>query len=164
MATAQSNRVLITLDGSPLAERAIDEVPRLLRPGTALHLLMVLGGDQAIEMALLASSIGHAGYFAADGRPLRSGASAEEVTAARTYLLNLAERLEGAGYKVSVEVQEGNVIDTIVQAAASGFDAVVMVTHGRTGLSKLALGSVTEGVLRKVRCPVIVVPGRGAEA
>lgn len=60
---------------------------------------------------------------------------------------------------------EGPAHDAIV-AAASQHDAdlVVIGTHGRTGLSRLALGSVAEGVVRRTACSVLVVrlhTGRG---
>jgi len=42
--------------------------------------------------------------------------------------------------------------------AREGFDLLMMVTHGRTGLSKLALGSITEAVLQHAPCPVLVIP------
>lgn len=157
-----TNSVLITLDGSPLAERALDFVPRLLKPDTKIRLLTVLGEDRAVELASLASTIGHVGYFSSELPQVRLEVDPQEATAAHNYLLNLAERLELLGYPVTVEVLEGrNVTDAIIETANSGgYDAVLMVTHGRTGLSKLALGSVTETVLKKANCPVIVVPGR----
>ena len=40
---------------------------------------------------------------------------------------------------------------------AKDFDLIVMGTHGRSGLDKLLLGSVTEAVLRQVETPVLVV-------
>jgi universal stress protein A len=36
-------------------------------------------------------------------------------------------------------------------------DLIVMGSHGRTGLSKLLMGSVAEGVMRKANCPVLIV-------
>ena len=36
-------------------------------------------------------------------------------------------------------------------------DLIVMGSHGRTGLSKLLMGSVAEGVMRKAKCPVLIV-------
>lgn len=39
-------------------------------------------------------------------------------------------------------------------------DLVIMASHGRSGLQRLMVGSVTEGVLRRVGCPVLVVPLR----
>lgn len=60
------------------------------------------------------------------------------------------------GVEATGEVKEGVPIPTIVEAA-KGFDLLVMGTHGRTGLDKLLLGSVTEGVLHRVSVPVLVV-------
>jgi len=46
----------------------------------------------------------------------------------------------------------------------SGFDLIVMGTHGRSGLSRMLMGSVAEKVLRKAPCPVLTVkqPFKGA--
>jgi nucleotide-binding universal stress UspA family protein len=45
-------------------------------------------------------------------------------------------------------------------AARQNIDLIVMGSHGRTGLSRLIMGSVTEGVMRKAHCPVLIVkPG-----
>ncbi len=47
---------------------------------------------------------------------------------------------------------------TILEAADEGkFDAIVMGTHGRTGLSRLVMGSTAEKVLRGASCPVLTV-------
>ena len=60
--------------------------------------------------------------------------------------------------KVRREVAIGDAVEEIVRtAAAAKVDMIVMGTHGRTGLSRLILGSVAEGVLRKVACPVLFV-------
>jgi Universal stress protein UspA and related nucleotide-binding proteins len=60
------------------------------------------------------------------------------------------------GVEATGEVKEGVPIPTIVEAA-KGYDLLVMGTHGRKGLDKLLLGSVTEGVLHRVSVPVLVV-------
>jgi nucleotide-binding universal stress UspA family protein len=156
-----TNSILITLDGSPLAEQALDVVPRLVKPETHIRLLTVLGEDRTTNLASLASTIGHVGYFT-ELPIVRTEVDPQEVVATRNYLLNIADRLEAQGYQATVEVLEDrNVTDAIVEVAnTGGYDAVLMVTHGRTGLTKLALGSVTEGVLKRVKRPVIVVPGQ----
>lgn len=46
----------------------------------------------------------------------------------------------------------------VAHAERHHYDLIVMGTHGRTGFSHLALGSVAERVLRQARCPVLVVP------
>jgi nucleotide-binding universal stress UspA family protein len=42
-------------------------------------------------------------------------------------------------------------------AERASVDLIVMASHGRTGLSRLLMGSIAEGVLRKARCPVLIV-------
>ena len=55
-------------------------------------------------------------------------------------------------------VQDGAVTDSILGLAdQKGVNLIVMGTHGLQGLDHLALGSVTEKVLRKARCPVLAV-------
>src|SRR5262249_59188485 len=53
-------------------------------------------------------------------------------------------------------VREGDPVAEILRAArARDCDLIVMGTHGRTGLRRLLLGSVAEGVMRKAPCPVL---------
>lgn len=42
-------------------------------------------------------------------------------------------------------------------AAENHVDLIVMASHGRTGISRLLMGSIAEGVMRKARCPVVIV-------
>jgi universal stress protein A len=48
-------------------------------------------------------------------------------------------------------------LDIVRAARELGVDLIVMVTHGRTGLEHLVLGSVTEHVIREAPCPVLVL-------
>jgi nucleotide-binding universal stress UspA family protein len=50
------------------------------------------------------------------------------------------------------------------QVRALNIDLLVMGSHGRTGVERLLLGSVTENVIRKAPCPVMVVPRRADDA
>jgi universal stress protein A len=57
-----------------------------------------------------------------------------------------------------IDVRSGVPDIDIVRAAHDlGVDLIVMVTHGRTGLEHLLLGSVTEHVIREAPCPVLVL-------
>jgi nucleotide-binding universal stress UspA family protein len=61
--------------------------------------------------------------------------------------------------EVSVRFETGQAVLTIADCAANvGADLIVMGSHGANGFERLLLGSVTEGVLRKAVCPVLVVP------
>ena len=54
--------------------------------------------------------------------------------------------------------------EIMAQAGALHADVIVMGTHGRGGFDRLVLGSVTEKVLRKARCPVMTVPRKAPAA
>jgi len=75
-------------------------------------------------------------------------------------LEDLRKRVDGPDLKYPVETMLGRGYDAenITQTAeAVGCDLVVMGTHGRTGLSRLLMGSVAENVLPRANCPVLVV-------
>lgn len=59
-------------------------------------------------------------------------------------------------------VEIGAAVHSIVaKAEEEAIDMIVISTHGRTGLDHIILGSVTEKVVARAPCPVLVVPRRG---
>ena len=76
----------------------------------------------------------------------------------------LAKAPRKRGIEVQTIVLEGVAYKAIVDYANEWFaDLIVMGTHGRTGLSHVFAGSVTERVVRTARCSVLVARARGAE-
>jgi len=69
---------------------------------------------------------------------------------------------DALGVKVTTRIEEGSPSRKIVEISAD-HDLVVMGTLGRTGFSKLLLGSVAERVVRFANCPVLVVRSPGEE-
>lgn len=66
---------------------------------------------------------------------------------------------------VKTEVLSGIPARKIAEyARRQGIDLIVMGSHGRGGLSRVLLGSVAEGVVRRGPCPVLVVPAAPAES
>ena len=64
--------------------------------------------------------------------------------------------------KISQKVEFGAPQTSIVEMAErEGVDVIVMSTHGRTGLSHMLLGSVTEKVVGRAPCPVLAIPSHG---
>jgi nucleotide-binding universal stress UspA family protein len=79
-------------------------------------------------------------------------------THASSELQKLAQAHRWNGIEPELIVQRGPVPASILGfAQAQSVDLIVMGTHGRHGLDRLAMGSVTEKVLRKACCPVLVV-------
>jgi nucleotide-binding universal stress UspA family protein len=64
-----------------------------------------------------------------------------------------------ADWNIRKVVEAGQPFTTVAHLAGNeGVDLIVMSSHGRGGLSRVLMGSVTEETLRKSRCPVLVVP------
>jgi nucleotide-binding universal stress UspA family protein len=77
----------------------------------------------------------------------------KEGKAAVDYVVQEGEKI---GLKVTSIIEEGSPSRKIVDASKN-YDLVVMGTLGRTGISKLLLGSVAERVVRLAQCPVMII-------
>lgn len=81
-----------------------------------------------------------------------------ERTATRQ-LTAVQERLEKEGLTVeTVQYSGAPVVHIAEQAEKSGADYIVMGSHGHTAFYDLLVGSTTHGVLKRARCPVVIVP------
>ncbi len=88
-----------------------------------------------------------------------AGAMLAELLKEREGMLDgLRAEAEALGLKTSCYVSQGFPARTIVaQAQKAGINLIVMGSHGRTGLTRLLMGSVTERVIGLASCPVLVV-------
>jgi nucleotide-binding universal stress UspA family protein len=166
---------LVPLDGSPLAEAALVPAARLAAALSApapgiLHVFEVLHPDfGGIDF------IGERGELMLMDRATHDAIQAE----AHRYLSAIAERckegeLAPPGLHVTWSLHEDrDVAATICQVAESGeqtgdsegnwHDVICMATHGRSGLQRWVLGSITERVLHAARVPLLIVPPHMAE-
>lgn len=146
-------RILVPLDGSGLAEKVLPHVAAISK---ALKLQVEL--VQAYTPPL--SALIPPDYQAAPqdfpgsvvGQALRERAEG--------YLQEkLAQLLEAGVKEVSSTVIEGEAAHMIIETAQStGGNLIAMCTHGRSGISRWVLGSVTERVLSHSGDPVLVIP------
>jgi nucleotide-binding universal stress UspA family protein len=132
-------RILVPLDGSELSEAVLPVVAGLAGPfDLAIQLLHV------VEQPSPAPGRGAGG---------KSAAEAE----AEAYLTAVAARLEARGLRVGATARAGMPAEVIPAVAAeTKCGLVAMSTHGRSGLERLFMGSVTERVLRAVTVPVLM--------
>ena len=140
------SRIIVPLDGSSLAETALpfaEELARRLSLGIVLARVIDTGGPYT---------------------GLRDDATNVKVdpgikSAALRYLNTLRWKLAEKGQKVRTEVLVGTPAERISNLAEVTADnVVVMTTRGRSGLARLAKGSVTESVIRSSGHPVLVIP------
>jgi len=76
----------------------------------------------------------------------------------RDYLIKTAAKLEKKGLKTNITVLIGNVAEEIVHFAdEEDADLIIMASHGRSGISRWAIGSVAEKVFRATDVPVLLV-------
>lgn len=146
-------RILVPLDGSPLAELALQEALALSKlPDTEVTLLQVVPPIEDVVMVGL--------------QEITLDEQWElQKTQAIQYLRGISDRPEWHDVSVSVAVEMGRPAEMILEFAEKHrVDRIVMSTHGRTGLGRWVFGSVAEKVLRAAnRTVVLVRPPGGAQ-
>jgi nucleotide-binding universal stress UspA family protein len=141
-------RILLTLDGSPLAEEAIQPAVLHAKAHEAeLHILRVVSPLTKSYRA------GKASLSAIES------AERDIKLLAQDYLDDTSEQLASQGLKVQTAMRHGQPHEMIIQYAAKNeIDLIVMARRGESGLTRWLIGSVTDHVVRASPIPVLVVP------
>jgi nucleotide-binding universal stress UspA family protein len=143
-------KILAPLDGSPLAECTIEHVKEIAK-----------GCNIPEVVFLFVVDIAKNAYWAADVAPnvqILQQAEEAQKEGAQSYLKKVVAKAKKDGLMVKGVVVEGNPADSIIEyAQKNGVDLIVMSTHGRSGVSRFAMGSVTDKVIRTAAAPVLVV-------
>lgn len=151
----QGLRVLLAMDGSELSEAVADAVIAQINPkSTQVKSLSVLNSFPLAEAEKIASQ----GYpeneypdFVRARDDLRDQANEK--------LLKTTEKLQAVGFNVTeTVVEEGDARDIILDCAERWrADLIVVGSHGRNGIKRFLMGSVSEAVIRNAGCSVEVV-------
>jgi len=151
-------RILVPVDGSPVAEAAAD---------AAIELARACGSD----IVVLSVAIPEAALPSIEGAMIHDpGLRIDELLEhARGYVDAVAARVQRAGVQCTgATCTASDAAEAIVDAThGHGCDLVVMGSHGRRGISRLLAGSVTQAVLARATVPVMVLrpaPGKGGAA
>jgi nucleotide-binding universal stress UspA family protein len=137
------DRILVPTDGSPEVERALEYAFDLAN-----------AHDAAVRALYVVNAAGYGGLPMETALEGISDALHEEGRAA----VDRAEELAPADVTVETDVLEGVPSRVIVEEAdPAECDLIVMGTHGRGGIDRLLLGSVTERVVRRAPVPVLTV-------
>lgn len=138
--------LLVPLDGSTLAEGALPRAAEL-----------AIGSGA--RMLLLRATVAHT-YPGGD--PI--AAQFAVIKEAEIYLADVAARMKALGVKdVRPSVWYGAPAPAIIAATEfNHVDLIVMMSHGRSGLGRLVMGSVAESVLRGTTTPILLLRETGA--
>jgi nucleotide-binding universal stress UspA family protein len=139
-------RILVPLDGSPLAETVIPDAADLARGlGLEIVLVRIFGFPTPV--------------FAEDYGPYVEELWTQLEEDAQKYLDEKARQLRAQGLaNVSTISQAGFAAEKIIDLARQRKDSLVaMCTHGRSGVNRWVMGSVTDRVVRHGGDPVLVI-------
>ena len=135
-------KILVPLDGSENAERAIPWVKRYASPSKAQVVLTRSISRDPVD----------------DGPPVEL-----ERQEAKDYLLRWERELNYAGIPAKMVVREGPpALSTVREAMEEGCDLIVMTTRGKSRLGRWRVGGVTAQVMRLSKIPVLVVRSQTA--
>ena len=128
-------KILVPLDGSALAERAIEQVEKMAEgSGVEVILLKVVPA------------------------PLGKTPEAGQMEESKAYLERIATRLGAISVKSRILVPSGEpYVEILTAAHKEDVDCIVMSTHGGTALARALLGSTAEKVVYTTKRPVFLV-------
>ena len=146
--------IMVPLDGSELAECVLP------------HVEAVATGCNATTVTLVRVVLPLHMYGGAETRispEERKHLEEDSVEVATAYLEEKTQLLRDKGVLVEVKVLFGNVLDQLVDYTnQNGVDLIIIATHGRSGVSRLFLGSVADRLLRHAPVPVLMVRTPGS--
>ena len=139
-------RILIPLDGSELAEQVVPQLQRFVAPHQT----------EIIFMAASSPAIAMLGDFS---QPSLEQASPTAAEPAHAQIQLLTQQFNDLGFKTTAHFLVGSPSECILRLAEEEHvDLIAMSTHGRTGIGRALLGSVSDQVVRNARPPVFLVP------
>lgn len=142
----QPLKILVPLDGSELSRAAL---------GPAVELADILGGT--LVLASVAVLPGYGMY--AEGYAFVDASAFEEVLAeTEAYLESVAAELRTPTRAVEISASYGSPYIGVMEAARTlKVGLIVMATHGRSGMTRILLGSVATSAIRQTEVPILLV-------
>ncbi|MGO1242997.1 MAG: universal stress protein [Sphingobacterium sp.] len=153
MSNHRFNRILLAIDDTPCTQKAIEYAKDLIQEFNSTVALVTVvpptspaayGADPLLgQQPIIVSEV-----------------SEIQHDSAQRYLERVSAEFENAK-EVFVFNKVGNVRDEILSTAEDWTaDLIIIGSNGRTGFEHFISGSVSESVIRKASCPVLVVPGK----
>lgn len=147
-------KLLVPLDGSELAECALNHVKELFQDGSVGEVILLNSVVADIPWKEFnVSDIGPSAAFDYDAL-LKAF-----MDRSKKYVASVQSRLASEGINVKTEtIVSSRPSQTITDYAQNNsIDLIVMATHGRTGMKKMMLGSIALKVLHESNVPVLLI-------
>jgi nucleotide-binding universal stress UspA family protein len=145
-------KILVPLDGSELAECVLPHVESIARGCGAQNVVFL----RVVEPFHMPSR--YSGFSAEDITRIDS----DNKASAENYLGQVVSRTKYDGVTIQSEVMTGKAAESIAEyATKNSIDLIAIATHGRSGVSRWAWGSVADRVLRSACVPILMVRAPG---
>ncbi|GAB4537824.1 MAG: universal stress protein [Pleurocapsa sp.] len=143
------DNILAAIDFSDITSAVVDKAAEIAKCFTSkLWLIHIAAPDPDFV-----------GY--GTGPPSKRDWRAKTLREEHRYIQEKALELEQSGIDVTPLLIQGATVETILQEATKlNADMIVIGSHGHGALHKALVGSVSEGVIRKASCPVLIVPAK----
>ncbi|MGB5595990.1 MAG: universal stress protein [Crocosphaera sp.] len=139
MSLFTGDRILVPIDFSEDSFNALDETLNFVKDPNKITVIHVLSPLEAVDPAVIWATLN-------DETRKKNIENAFYERYAKSLIDNL-----------KLEIKIGNPsLEIVDYANKNNIDLIIIASHGRTGLNRFLLGSVTERVVRLAKCPVLV--------
>jgi nucleotide-binding universal stress UspA family protein len=136
--------ILLAVDGSEFSDAAIQNLVRTRPTDAQIRVIHVIEPFPVIESWV----------YTPDWNKMLD----EQRKEAEAFVAEAAQTLRQANFSVTTAIESGNPQSVLVDTATKWpADLIVMGSHGRRGLERFLMGSVSEGVARHAPCSVLIV-------
>jgi nucleotide-binding universal stress UspA family protein len=138
-------KILVPLDGSPLAEAVLPHAQELAKLGNGEIVILRVAAEPAAE-------------FAFSDPALADSVVKRLEEEAKAYMETEIAKLQKEGAKVSSVIREGAIAETVLKVAEeTKADVIAMSTHGHSGTGRWLMGSVADRVVSHSKVPVLLI-------
>jgi nucleotide-binding universal stress UspA family protein len=151
-------KILVPLDGSKLAECSLEHAKAIASCGDAPEVILLRAVEPMSFMDIATIAQSDSDAFTKSMAIMGKQAMDE----AKSYLAKMVGKLKKDGLKAKVVAANGKPAETILDYASKDkVDIIIISTHGRSGVSRWAFGSVTDKVVSHADVPVLTISPKG---
>ncbi len=145
-------KILLAVDGSKCSESAVQAVIEQYRPEATE--VLVFHAVESLKLMPVSLGYGVGPMFVSDYTSIMKQWRAD----GENLVESVARRLQAAGFKTDTKVEEGEARELILDCAKHWNPGLIVLgSHGKTGLDRFLLGSVSESVARHAHCSIQIV-------
>ncbi|HZQ07195.1 MAG TPA: universal stress protein [Anaerolineae bacterium] len=138
-------KILVPLDGSPLAEAVLPHAEALAK-------------SEGAELILLRVAVNPAAEFAFSDPALAQTFVSDMESDTKSYMSQMEQKMKQDGMRARSLIREGPIAETILAVANElNADLIAMSTHGRSGVQRWLMGSTADRVVNHSKIPVLLI-------